>query len=282
MRRGYQLAFRTRSSGPRTWFNFERDILYLMYDDNLQNPNNWLSGGAPWDLGQFDPAELRKVRRLALSRSAPALDEHILYLSALWYKKKNYIMRVLELLERVRELFLGIWEQGDLVGRPQLHVTPDDARKDPLRLVPIDGLDGLVLKCMGVNLAAKNPKVVPCPGCDVLDLYMKFRGDQENVMPTLLPNMENCLRCERGRRLSKGSAPRWKVPRIICSHVLRSSTAEALDRGWRNLSKAAAQGRSLHHLGRDRPLEKLGSVGRAVHTPCFKKLPPTTSKFMVT
>ena len=31
---GYELAFRTRSCGPRTWFNFKIDVLYIGYSDD--------------------------------------------------------------------------------------------------------------------------------------------------------------------------------------------------------------------------------------------------------
>ena len=283
MRGGYQLAFRTRSSGPRTWFNFERDILHLAHE-NPRDPYNWLRGGAPWDVGHFDPAELRKVRRLVLSRSAPALDEQILYLPALWYKKTRYIIRVLQAFEQVSELFLGMWEQDDLVGRPQLPpATPGNALKDPLRFVAVDEVDALVLKSMGVSLVSSVPQVTPCPGCDVLDLYMNIKGDQGKFMAFLLHNMEICLRCERNRRPPRGSGRRLNVPKVRCCHVLRSSMADALDLGRLKLSKAAAEGRNVQRSRVDKALHNPGPSRRGIYKNCCllkKKAPLPTSKFM--
>jgi hypothetical protein len=97
---GYQLAFATRSHGPRTWFHFGRDRLYLerrpqlaeeykrLYDnarrceddDDEQSlhyhtiqPSPFsgevpLLSGAPWDLGPFVAADLRRVKHLVLGR----------------------------------------------------------------------------------------------------------------------------------------------------------------------------------------------------------------------
>lgn len=47
MNRGYRLAFRTRSSEPRTWFNFDRDILFLNY--SLRGSHSLL-GNSPWSV----------------------------------------------------------------------------------------------------------------------------------------------------------------------------------------------------------------------------------------
>ncbi|KAK0732261.1 hypothetical protein B0H67DRAFT_640554 [Lasiosphaeris hirsuta] len=61
---GYELAFRTRSAGPRTWFRFGTDVLYLP-----KLPCNWNDADArddetgAWDL---HPDDLARVRRLAL------------------------------------------------------------------------------------------------------------------------------------------------------------------------------------------------------------------------
>lgn len=80
MRSGYEFAFPTRTRGARTWFNFRTDVLYLGLfredeDDATGDGNNMtaqmlLSGNGCWDVGQFDPADLKRVRRLALD--APA------------------------------------------------------------------------------------------------------------------------------------------------------------------------------------------------------------------
>ncbi|KAF5598947.1 hypothetical protein FPCIR_2593 [Fusarium pseudocircinatum] len=51
-KKGYQLAFKTQSQGPRTWFNYDRDV--LLVDQVSCNPK------------QLDADEAAKVRRLAV------------------------------------------------------------------------------------------------------------------------------------------------------------------------------------------------------------------------
>ncbi|KAH8676393.1 hypothetical protein BGZ60DRAFT_525842 [Tricladium varicosporioides] len=62
---GYELAFRTRTSGPRTWFCFRDDVLFLGNSGSEIFPLSWLlSPGV--DVGQYDQQDLVRVRRLAL------------------------------------------------------------------------------------------------------------------------------------------------------------------------------------------------------------------------
>ncbi|KAH8885984.1 hypothetical protein GQ53DRAFT_750831 [Thozetella sp. PMI_491] len=72
---GYELAFPTRTYGPRTWFNFKCDWLYLRkpgYADITPSifPPTYLTSnlldGTDLNIGQFMPEALRRVRYLAL------------------------------------------------------------------------------------------------------------------------------------------------------------------------------------------------------------------------
>ncbi|KAI0404270.1 hypothetical protein F4802DRAFT_607535 [Xylaria palmicola] len=70
---GYELAFPTRTCGPRIWFNFRTDVLYISrfeadWDDSTFH--SVLSGNDWWDIGQFEPQDMKRVRRLALGASA--------------------------------------------------------------------------------------------------------------------------------------------------------------------------------------------------------------------
>ncbi|KAH7227631.1 hypothetical protein BKA60DRAFT_506813 [Fusarium oxysporum] len=58
---GYQLAFKTKSHGPRTWFNYDRDVLFK--DENT------------CDVAQFDPGDAIRVRRLAIDGFSHCLYE---------------------------------------------------------------------------------------------------------------------------------------------------------------------------------------------------------------
>lgn len=65
---GYALAFRTQSSDPCTWFNFDRDVLCLIKSPRSHVEDNplTLSGFKNCDAGQFDMADLQNVPELAL------------------------------------------------------------------------------------------------------------------------------------------------------------------------------------------------------------------------
>lgn len=71
---GYELAFRTRTCGPHTWFNFKIDVLYLecfpINDWDVGRFHFMLSGNSRWDVGQFEPQDMKRVRKLALQSAA--------------------------------------------------------------------------------------------------------------------------------------------------------------------------------------------------------------------
>ena len=62
---GYELTFRTRSHGPAVWFHYRDDVLFLF---SMGDQGSHLMDGGDYNIGQFMPADLRRVRRLALSR----------------------------------------------------------------------------------------------------------------------------------------------------------------------------------------------------------------------
>lgn len=112
---GYELAFGTRSHGPRTWFHFGRDTLYLgerpfAYDQHrgYYRPHfvqevpgvvygELLSGGW-WDVGQFLSRDLRRIQRLILGQCA-SRSCHL----------SKPIANILPLVPNLRELLLEQW-----------------------------------------------------------------------------------------------------------------------------------------------------------------------------
>ncbi|RSL50832.1 hypothetical protein CEP53_008654 [Fusarium sp. AF-6] len=119
---GYQLAFQTRSRGPRTWFNFDQDTLYLgdtlFLDPDLaqieitEKRLQILNGLSAWDTGQFDPGEMRQVQKLALGGAAEHLSHR--YFDEYDPDNRRQLSSVLRLFSRVEELLLVGWAAGDL------------------------------------------------------------------------------------------------------------------------------------------------------------------------
>jgi hypothetical protein len=112
---GYRLSFRTRSNGPRTWFNFERDVLYIDLHWN-HFEDEWSLGllsGCLWDIGQFYPEDLKRVRKLALNESA-----HLLAIqkpnSESAIESIHQLSGALRLFSGLTELLLVEWSQEDV------------------------------------------------------------------------------------------------------------------------------------------------------------------------
>ncbi|KAI1407933.1 hypothetical protein F5Y13DRAFT_182948 [Hypoxylon sp. FL1857] len=97
---GYQLSFGTRTHGPRTWFHFERDTLYIRH--NYSGEPELLSG-ATWDVGLFRPADLLRVKRLALKDGS-------------WIASRvpAEISNILRLIPNLNDLFLVQWDHFDI------------------------------------------------------------------------------------------------------------------------------------------------------------------------
>ncbi|KAK2692567.1 hypothetical protein QWA68_007451 [Fusarium oxysporum] len=112
IKRGYQLTFRTRSHGPRTWFNFDEDVLFISHGDDWGTKHRVLSGCA-WDIGQFHPIDMQRVKRVALDESTGSL-----YLAHPRFNEGNYkfsdLSSVLRLFKHVQELFIVEWTDSHM------------------------------------------------------------------------------------------------------------------------------------------------------------------------
>ncbi|KAH7202377.1 hypothetical protein DER44DRAFT_787172 [Fusarium oxysporum] len=113
IKRGYQLAFRTRSHGPRTWFNFDHDVLFISHGDDWGTKHRVLSGCA-WDIGQFHTSDMERVKRVALEESTGSL-----YLAHPRFSEGNYkfsdVSSVLRLFKHLEELLLVEWTDSHMV-----------------------------------------------------------------------------------------------------------------------------------------------------------------------
>ncbi|KAF5979212.1 hypothetical protein FCOIX_5421 [Fusarium coicis] len=104
---GYQLAFRTRSHGPRTWFNFDTDVLFVSRGDDWGTNHRVLSG-CSWDISRFHPIDMQRVKRITLDDSTGSL-----YISHPSFSEANYMLSdlssVLRLFQHLEELLLVEW-----------------------------------------------------------------------------------------------------------------------------------------------------------------------------
>ncbi|KAI0379441.1 hypothetical protein F5Y04DRAFT_259730 [Hypomontagnella monticulosa] len=217
---GYQLSFSTRTHGPCTWFHFERDTLYLNQDAEGYD-FNLLSGGK-WDVGMFRPADLRRVRKLAISKGSDALDRY-----------KGYIPDLIRLFPNLSDFFLmertstvcsDTWEE------------PEDPGND-FACIPMDEIDALM-------------SMSRCPWCNRAFMFNSFRRfkrrQKESAAPTdhsffrhVETNLERFLHSVRERVISNSRSvelPLWNIPRVwmvqICPQEEVQNIFAARRRVW--------------------------------------------------
>ncbi|WAO86360.1 Hypothetical protein NCS54_00363200 [Fusarium falciforme] len=225
---GYKLAFRTRSSGPRIWFNFDRDTLYLQAEPpEDDDASRSLKGSSLWDIGQFDPGEMRQVRKLALWGAANYLtlfncDPHSFGGHA------QELSSVLRLFSGLDELLFVDWSKGDFtrtVDKEKLEGA--HRRRHPYDIrglwlcVDVAKIDGLF------RLFSAEP---PCFGNLRSTGLNSFLLSEHNVMrhqKTYFEEAEDKIRSalidEMTRLISTETTDviiPWKIPRPRTVHVL--------------------------------------------------------------
>ncbi|RDW78809.1 2EXR domain-containing protein [Aspergillus mulundensis] len=105
MRWGYSLAFETRTNGPGTWFNFDRDVLFVDQDGGGFD----ILTGCPWTiLGQFHSKDLKRIRKLALGASGGFLFPWELHDSC------PTLALAIRLFPNLKELQIVQWEENNL------------------------------------------------------------------------------------------------------------------------------------------------------------------------
>ncbi|KAI1114034.1 hypothetical protein F5Y14DRAFT_415956 [Nemania sp. NC0429] len=232
-KQGYELAFRTRSSEPRTWFNFRRDVLFLACDENYDWDDRWLLSGGRWDVGQFHPTDMQRVRKLALEGSAEYLDGR--------HRREalRQVSPIPRLFRALEELLLVEWTMKDLVRMWPVFIFdawmgPREQRESQ------DGIaaagkywQSITLEDLQAILCSFPPQGFWChlsavrPGR--IGLYS--RVDWEN--PDDIPNVQSALEQElvdhRNRITASDTgdpAASWNIPKIKAALVLPRSIVE--------------------------------------------------------
>ncbi|KAJ4249806.1 hypothetical protein NW762_012149 [Fusarium torreyae] len=237
IRRGYQLTFKTRSSGPRTWFNYDVDILFISLEDSWRIGHRVLSG-CRWDLGQFDPSDMQKVRRLALERSAQSL-----YLSHPRNDRINFTFHdmtsVLRLFQHLEELFLVEWTNEDM----QHSCQPNDlSLKQPSVRHHAYDIQSL-WSYQNVSEVDVLQQVFPARGCqyrhmistgmygDLLITNGGFeRSSYFNMIQTSLTKKLSAYRDSLTSQYKSDMDVGWDIPAIRTVHILSDRWHEALGR----------------------------------------------------
>ncbi|KAM0431442.1 hypothetical protein ACHAPT_005419 [Fusarium lateritium] len=241
---GYQLTFGTRSHAPRTWFHAERDILQLprLVDNLLALAcyGEFLSG-CNWDIGQFDPVSLQRVKRLVLSdiRSTPHLEEEVF--SVLW------------LFPNVTELFLENWPAEDLID----WFVDEEARTHGWTRQNKDEALGDLIREPSFFIASENIDPIAATSWFDRDSEFEFLRGDEYLIPDIqlapsfnltgelisedLKGLKRDLTAELTAPMRSRAHDHWRLPEVTYIHICPESLCERLLRGrhqfWQEYSR---------------------------------------------
>ncbi|KAI0451477.1 hypothetical protein F5B21DRAFT_528015 [Xylaria acuta] len=220
---GYELAFRTRTCGPQVWFNFKTDILYI----GRFGPRDWddrsfhslLSGNETWDIGQFEPLELNKVRRLALNSSgyvvSPSCPNGV-----------EEISGILELFTNIEELFLEEPGMGELSYKYSWNEPLDDSKL--WSYTPVVEVDVL-------SSALEHGNMVFSTGPDHRDLKAykeENMGDGSGFFADVAHGFEKKLTSRRDELVRRKSLAQWRIPKVNIVYIGYPSMCRRLFK-WR-------------------------------------------------
>jgi hypothetical protein len=216
---GYELAFRTQTHSPRTWFNFNHDILYISGfcetdgDDNL---HSLLSGNDSWDIGQFDPVDLKKVKRLALESSGFVLNSSRLDGTLI-------ISNILQLFTGVEELFLEECSQDtleeEIPSRKSSRLRRRNTQSDHSQFwyhTPVLEVDALIPELF--NRAS----LVYSTGYNyqALKAYKEDNmGDGSRFFEDVASEFKEKLTKKRDELVHINAVAPWKIPKVSIVHI---------------------------------------------------------------
>ncbi|KAJ8128087.1 hypothetical protein O1611_g5548 [Lasiodiplodia mahajangana] len=222
MSAGYELTFQTRSCGPLIWFNFKTDVLFIPYFDEYRPDDrvsySLLSGSMKWDIGQFEPRDLTRVKRLALERAGGAVISRA-------RDDLPQISSLLHLFGNVEELFLeegGVKRGVDLAGSRR----PEDIEGLWSHTPPME-VDILAA------LSRHQDDIVHSTGFYHQDLiaYKEMNmGDGSGYFVDAARKFEERLATKRDELVRRERLTPWKIPTVKIVYIIYPS-------GYRKLTK---------------------------------------------
>ncbi|KAM0421082.1 hypothetical protein ACHAPT_011153 [Fusarium lateritium] len=251
MSMGYRLAFRTRWRGPRTWYNFGRDTLYLEFCSSWESSYKVLSGGIPWDLGQFDLEEMRQVRKLALWNAAAYISQFN-FAPGVPYGPIPELSFVLRLFSGLEELQLVEWSAGCLTETlttdglevaDRIGPEPRQQHKyDIQRLwtcIDVSEVDALLRLFCPKLLWERDMYSVGANGGQ-LRAYKEKHGNESCYFETTQAGFQTVLTKDMARLISAEKIDTiipWKIPRFRTVHILSPREHRMISQERLNISR---------------------------------------------
>ncbi|KAL2814653.1 hypothetical protein BJX63DRAFT_420757 [Aspergillus granulosus] len=247
---GYQLAFRTRTNGPQTWFHFDRDVLLVDKTDWRERMHEEVGDCLvphPWNIiGQFHSQDLKRVRRLALGKSG-----HTLFPWKRYGQSRTDLYHAIQLFPNLREVQIVQWSTEDLFRWRNFGVNGSKSGKHPwysytVKEAPcepngalccvyaeeIDGLFSLLTHLEGLR------DHLPATGFmgEILRLHKQQIDNKLDFFAFQQTQLEQRLRVlravlEKARVKEEGpdlSSFTWKIPTVRAVHMILPSMVQLL------------------------------------------------------
>ncbi|KAI1389899.1 uncharacterized protein F4822DRAFT_400142 [Hypoxylon trugodes] len=224
---GYRLSFATRTQGPRTWFHFDRDRLYLRERHqpfNDTGPGYIDYDGTLWHsywniLGQFLSTDLQRVKRLVLPGGR-------------WvhFRVLDTTETLLRIMPNLEEMFVERWDTNDFNSWYHSTARDNHNKYDPGRFwscFPAEEIDEVAAAFFNEGPYDYERSV----SLDGIDNIIKH---QDKIVPTGA-YFEDCARSIKleFKWQRKRAGARWKIPKIKFVNVSSESVAERFVHGRR-------------------------------------------------
>ncbi|KAL2825576.1 hypothetical protein BDW59DRAFT_145996 [Aspergillus cavernicola] len=275
---GYKLAFETRRNRPRTWFHFDRDVLFIDKDENtsIMNDDDILTRCSWTLIGQFHSKDLKRIRRLALGKSGPLLFPWKRY-----GRSYPYLANAIQLFPNLRELQIVQWNEEDLFSwrnfgntlskRPWY--TSADAHFEPagsLCCLAVEEIDALSLLLSGPDGTRTDMPMGGAMG-EMLrfhkqetDNKLGFIEHQEQYLEQWLTTLREEMQRYHHKNEPGLSTFSWQIPQVKAVHIILPSMVPLLvherQLGWEKFMKMKRKHRPVETLTSDTTDPPLGAV----------------------
>lgn len=216
---GYELAFRTRTHKPHTWFNFQLDTLVL-HDDGrcpVHSSGRYALSHSRWDVGQYHPDDMKRVQKLCVQTRQ--MHEYNFALD---------VSSILRLFGSVKHLYLRDW----LVVAPRSCCCDcgehlDEEKSDAWRWVDSAEVDVLhqhiparALDFEGIPSWPEDMGSTGRMNCLFWAYKRRHWFNGNGYFMSVRDKVTANLKAVRRSRMRDEEAESWMIPKVVIGHLV--------------------------------------------------------------
>lgn len=208
--------------------------------------------GCSWEVGQFDPNDLRRIKQLVMGRRRSAIADFVASIGSLF-----------PLLPNLRQVFFEEWDQEELdnwFGSTDEKTRNVHSTRQIWKCVPPEEIDAaiVVYSSYETSLPFHTDISAASLGSFLSDIDKKSRS--YSYFEDLAKQFEDIL-SERRQDHRRRSDADWNIPKVAFVHVCSESIAQRFVQGrlafwhyYRELKEAYARDKSFTPLMVDGPV----------------------------